>query len=187
MTKQELRKKYKSLRSVLSLSEIDDRSLAIANQVLSMNIWQYSFYHVFLSIEAQKEINTDYVLNILSGKDKNIVLGKSNFEDYSMKHFLLTDGTIIKKNDYGIPEPQDGIPILPTQLDAVFVPLLAFDTMGNRIGYGNGFYDTFLAECKLETLKIGLSFFEAETEPFETFESDVRLDICVTPNQVYHF
>ena len=47
MSKSELRKKYKSLRKSLSESEIDDKSLAIANQLLKLNIWDKSFYHIY--------------------------------------------------------------------------------------------------------------------------------------------
>ncbi|SHG71283.1 5-formyltetrahydrofolate cyclo-ligase [Winogradskyella jejuensis] len=187
MTKAQLRKKYKTLRQKLSFDEIEDKSLAIANQLLQLNIWELDFYHIFLSIEEQKEINTEYILNILAGKDKNIVVSKSNFEDYSMSHFLLTDNTKLKKNEYKIPEPVNGIPIQPEQIDVVFVPLLGFDIKGNRIGYGKGFYDRFLSECKPETLKIGLSFFEAETKEFEILENDIKLDYCVSPNKIYSF
>ncbi len=187
MKKSLLRKKYKELRQQLSLTEVDDFSLAIANKLLTLDIWDKTFYHIFLSIEEQKEINTDYILNILAGKDKNIIISKSNFEDYSMTHYLLTDNTKIKKNAYHIPEPVDGIEIPSSQLEVVFIPLLAFNETGHRIGYGKGFYDRFLANCKPETLKIGLSFFEVEDEIFEASEDDVRLDYCVTPNRVYHF
>ncbi len=187
MTKSELRKKYKALRKSLSIDQADDFSLAIANQLLQLDIWDKSFYHIFLSIEEQMEINTEYILNILAGKDKNIVVSKSNFEDVSMTHFLLTDNTTIKKNSYNIPEPIDGIEINSSQIEVVFVPLLAFDKTGNRVGYGKGFYDRFLSECKPETIKIGLSFFEVEEEVFETDNNDVSLDYCVTPNRVYQF
>lgn len=187
MTKTELRKKYKILRQALSLNEIEDFSLAIANQLLKLNIWDKSFYHIFLTIEEQKEINTDYILNILAGKDKNIIISKSNFEDFSMSHYLLTDTTQLQKNNYHIPEPVNGIAIPVSQLEIVFIPLLGFDKTGNRIGYGKGFYDRFLANCKAETLKIGLSFFESETEAFETSADDIKLDYCVTPTKVFQF
>ena len=187
MIKSKLRLLYKKKRAQLSLETIDKLSLAIANQLLKLNIWNTSFYHIFLTIEAQKEVNTDYILNILAGKDKNIILSKSNFEDYSMTHFLLTDNTKIKKNAYNIPEPIDGIEIETSKLDVVFIPLLAFDNTGNRIGYGKGFYDRFLAKCKPETIKIGLSFFEAEHQIIEISKDDIKLDYCVTPNLVYRF
>lgn len=187
MTKVELRKKHKTLRNKLSINAIEDLSLAIANQVLKLDIWQHTFYHIFLTIEEQKEINTDYILNILSGKDKNILISKSDFETGEMTHFLLTDGTAIKKNNYNIPEPVDGIEVLDNKVDVVFIPLLTFDTKGNRVGYGKGFYDRFLTKCKPETIKIGLSFFEAETEITDIFDGDIGLDYCVTPKRIYTF
>ena len=187
MTKSELRKKYKALRNDLTTNQIDDFSLAISNQLLKLPIWDFSFYHIFLSIEKQKEVNTDYILNVLSGKDKNILISKSDFETGDMTHFLLTDNTVIKKNKYNIPEPIDGIEISNDKIEVVFMPLLAFDKQGNRVGYGKGFYDRFLANCKPDTIKIGLSFFEAETEITDVFESDVRMDYCVTPSETFRF
>lgn len=187
MTKAQLRKKYKILRAALSEEQIENQSLAIANQLLKLNIWDFDFYHIFLTIEEQKEIQTEYILNILSGKDKNIVVSKSNFEDYTMSQFLLTDSTKLKANNYNIPEPVNGIPIENSLIDVVFIPLLAFDTKGHRIGYGKGFYDRFLANCKLNTLKIGLSFFEAETDKFQINPNDITLDYCVTPSIIYRF
>lgn len=187
MTKQELRRLYKQKRNELSSEAIETNSLAISNQLLQLPIWDFSFYHVFLSITEHKEINTDYILNILSGKDKNIVISKTHFESLSMIHYLLLDNTVIKKNSWNIPEPVDGIEIGSDKIDVVFVPLLAFDKRGHRVGYGKGFYDKFLSECKPQTLKIGLSLFEAEDKIEGVFDSDVALDYCVTPNTVYSF
>lgn len=187
MTKAELRIAYRLQRKNLTEKQLDDYSLEIANNTLKLDIWNFSFYHIFLAIIEQHEVNTDYILNILSGKDKNIVLSKSDFKTNLLKNFLLTDNTIIKKNKYNIPEPVDGIPISSESIEVVFIPLLAFDKNGNRVGYGKGFYDTFLASCKPETIKIGLSFFEAETEITDVFEGDIALDYCITPKLVYTF
>lgn len=187
MTKQELRKKYKDLRSKLSLNEIEEKSIVIANKLLQLPIWNKSFYHVFLSITEHKEVNTEYILSILSGKDKHIVVSKSDFKTSTMTNYLLTDSTKIKVNSWNIPEPIDGIEIQPDKIEVVFIPLLAFDKQGNRVGYGKGYYDKFLAECKPETIKIGVSFFDAEEQIQNITESDVRLDYCVTPNEVCKF
>jgi 5-formyltetrahydrofolate cyclo-ligase len=187
MTKTELRQLYKQKRKTLSSEAIENGSLDISNQLLKLPIWNASFYHLFLSITEHKEINTDYILNILSGKDKNIIISKSDFESIKMTHYLLMDNTIIKKNKWNIPEPVDGIEIDTAKIEVVFVPLLAFDKQGHRIGYGKGFYDTFLFECAPETVKIGLSLFEAEDLIEGVFESDVALDYCVTPDHVYSF
>ncbi len=187
MTKSELRKKYRVLRRQLSQKQVDDYSLAISNQLLQLDIWDREFYHIFLPIEKHNEVNTEFVLNILSGKDKHIVVSKSNFEDCSMKHYLLTDATKFSVNSYGIPEPIGGIPIATEQIDVVFVPLLAYDKKGNRVGYGKGFYDRFLAECRPNVLKIGLSFFDPEDEINEVGLDDVKLDFCVTLDSHFQF
>lgn len=187
MTKSEIRKKYKDLRSTLSDKEIEDKSLAIANAALKLTIWDKTYFHLFLSIDEQKEIKTEYLLSILQGKDKEVVVAKTDFETTTMVHYLLTDNTKFIKNKYNIPEPTDGIEVPETKIDVVFVPLLGFDKMGNRVGYGKGFYDKFLLKCKPDVLKIGLSFFEPEELITGVFESDVQLDYCITPLKIYTF
>lgn len=187
MNKKQVRSKYKKLRKELSSEEIEAKSIEIANQVLKMPIWDYSFYHVFLSIAEKKEVNTEMLLHVLQGKDKNIVVSKSHFESSRLSHFLLTDSTKIKKNAWNIPEPVDGIEISPEKIEVVFIPLLAFDHEGNRLGYGKGFYDRFLSECTTEVVKIGLSIFPPEENLLEVSPLDVPLDFCVTPSEIYSF
>jgi 5-formyltetrahydrofolate cyclo-ligase len=187
MFKKELRKKYKDLRQSLSLSKIEEKSLEISNHLLQLNIWDKTYYHLFLSIEEQKEIDTEFILHVLQGKDKEIVVSKSDFTSLEMTHYLLTDNTKFKKNKYNILEPLYGLEVPVAKIDVIFVPLLAFDIKGNRVGYGKGFYDKFLAKCKPETVKIGLSFFEAEEKIEDVSENDIQLNYCVTPNNIFTF
>lgn len=187
MTKKELRLKYKGLRKEISAIQLEEYSLAIANQLLKLPIWNKTYYHLFLSIVEHHEIDTEFILQILAGKDKDVILSKSDFVTRKMIHFLLTDNTTIRKNEYNIPEPVDGIEVPSSKIDVVFVPLLAFDLKGQRVGYGKGFYDQFLSECKPDVLKIGLSFFPAEQSIDDVYENDIALDYCITPNHVYKF
>ena len=187
MLKKELRTKYKALRKELTEIDIEEKSLAIANALLPLPIWDKTYFHIFLPIVEHKEVDTEFILHLLSGKDKEILISKSDFETRNMTHFLLTDNTRIKKNEYNIPEPVDGIEVPAQKIDVVFIPLLAFDKKGNRVGYGKGFYDKFLSECKPETIKIGLSFFEPEELILDVFENDILLDYCVTPSEIYTF
>ena len=185
MLKKDLRQKYKIARANLSEKTVEDNSITIANQMLKLPIWDATYFHLFLSIEEQKEINTEFILNILFAKNKEIIISKSNFTTFEMTHFLLTENTRIKKNAYNIPEPVDGIEVPDSKIEVVFIPLLAFDQKGNRVGYGKGFYDRFLH--KINCIKIGLSFFEAEEAISDVFENDVVLDYCVTPINIYDF
>ncbi|UNZ00453.1 5-formyltetrahydrofolate cyclo-ligase [Zhouia spongiae] len=187
MFKTDLREKYKTLRSLLSTDDIDSFSINIANNVLKLPVWDKTYYHIFLTIEEQKEIDTSFLLSILHGKDKEVVISKSNFNDYTLSHYLLTENTRLKKNRYNIPEPVDGLEVPVKKIDVVFIPLLAFDKKGNRVGYGKGFYDKFLSECKEDTVKIGLSFFEPDDLIEDTNENDIQIDYCITPENIYSF
>jgi|SRR5690606_14808537 len=189
MRKEELRKLYKNKREKLSDDQIDQYSIAIANQILQLDkLWDYQNYHIFLSINHQKEVNTEFILSVLQGRDKNVLLSKSNFKEGTLAHYLLTDSTVIKINSYGIPEPEHGIQIQTDQVEVIFIPLLAYDYKGNRIGYGKGFYDRFLAECNPNTLKIGLSFYPPEEQMISDVDPhDVPLDYCITPEGIVKF
>jgi len=186
MLKKDLRIKYLRLRSSLTQAQISSQSIAIANSVLQLPIWDNFYFHIFLPIEQKAEIDTEGVISILLGLDKNVIVPKI-ISETSLEHYLLTDNTKFTTNKLNIPEPVDGIIIEPNKLDVVFIPLLAFDELGNRIGYGKGYYDRFLSECKDDVIKIGLSFFEAEHNIDDVDITDIPLDYCITPNKIYSF
>lgn len=184
-SKKVLRTYYLNKRKALANEAHAAGSLALAQQCLSLPLWDKSIFHLFMSIQRQKEVDTHPLLTLLQGRDKQVVLPK--VEGKTLLHFLLTDDTLLKENTWGIAEPQQGIPITPAQLEVVFVPLLAFDKKGHRVGYGKGFYDSFLAECPKTTCKIGLSFFAPIPEIEGIEKTDIPLDYVVTPSKIYSF
>lgn len=186
MNKAQLRLAYYKKRRQLSELQVESESLKIANRCLGLPIWDGVFYHLFLSIPEKKEVDTSFLLTALQGKDKNIVLPKVAGKR-DLNHLLLTDTTELRISSLGIPEPVSGLAVRPDQLDVIFVPLLCFDTKGNRVGYGGGYYDRFLADCRPDAKKIGLSFFGPETELTNVEETDFRLDGCVTPERYFSF
>ncbi|TMU55308.1 5-formyltetrahydrofolate cyclo-ligase [Flagellimonas algicola] len=186
MLKHELRKKYKNLRLGMSPEEISASSIILANHVLEIPIWDFFYFHTFLSIQTNQEVDTLPLITLLQGRDKNVVVPKV-VSNNSMENFLLTDSTRLKLSKWSIPEPEDGIPIPESKIDVVFVPLLAFDLKGNRVGYGKGYYDNFLRKCDDSTVKIGMSLFAAENSIQGVHENDVALDYCITPKKIYEF
>ncbi len=172
---------------MLTADEVEEGSLEIANNLLNLPIWGKEYFHLFLSISEKREVDTQGILHILQGKDKHVVLSKADFDSGTLSNYLLTDSTVIKVNDWGIPEPVEGIEIKASSIDVVFIPLLVYDERGNRIGYGKGFYDRFLSRCRPDVVKVGLSFFSAEEEILDVDEHDVPLDYCVTPEKIYNF
>ena len=185
MNKIEARKKYFKLREKLDNEQLVSKSISIANNALNLPIWGFNFFHIFLSIQNKVEVDTTPIINILIGKDKEILISKSDFNNLSMKSYIFNEETLLKKNKYGIPEPINGKEF-KENIDVIFIPLLAYDKKGNRVGYGKGFYDRFLSNQKNNIIKVGLSFFGPE-ETVEKKEFDQSLDYCVTPEKVFSF
>jgi 5-formyltetrahydrofolate cyclo-ligase len=180
-----LRILYKLKRKKISDLERTSMSLEIANKCLELDIWNEKVYHLFLPIENKNEIDTNFLLTLLQGRDKKIVIPK--IFNLTLNHYLLSDQTNIRVNKIGIPEPEDGIKISTKTIDVVFVPLLVIDKNGNRVGYGKGFYDNFLNKCSKKTIKIGLSFFELIPKIVDIKTYDIKLDYAVTPKNIYDF
>lgn len=91
-------------------------------------------------------------------------------------------GDEMGKVQWGIAEPLPDKPVL--EPDVVLVPLLAFDTVGYRLGYGGGFYDRTLA--RLKTIKpvvaVGIAYDELKVDAVPHQSYDERLDWVLTPS-----
>ena len=180
-----LRSHYKKKRFSLTKQEVDDLSQRVYKQLDKLNIWKLKHYHIFISISNYNELDTSFIINKLKSEQKIIIVPKiSNNE---LVHIAINDETEFGLNEYGIKEPNDGNHFIIENLDIIFIPLLAFDIEGHRVGYGKGYYDRFLKLTNNSTLKIGLSFFDPINKIQDIDDNDVKLDYCVTPKQVHKF
>jgi 5-formyltetrahydrofolate cyclo-ligase len=188
-TKKDIRKQYLEKR----LNLPDDLSTTLNRQLLEqcrqLDYSRFSLAHIFLPITEKKEVDTlalvDWVRIVWP--DIQWVLSKSDLSTGLMQHYLWEPDTLLVNNKYGIPEPQTGTLIPPPMIDLVFVPLLAFDQKGHRVGYGKGMYDRFLQECRPDATKIGLSLFDPVDSITDTDALDVPLDMAMTPDRIYIF
>jgi 5-formyltetrahydrofolate cyclo-ligase len=180
MRKQKLRKIYKQKRKKLSAFEIDCCQENIYQQVFKIDFHKINTIHIFLSIERLLEVNTNPIIDFLLLKNKIIVVSVSDFSRNTLTHFLFDRKTKLKVNSYGIPEPVNGIEIDAEKIDLVFVPLLISDKKNYRVGYGKGFYDRFVSECRSDVKTIGLNFFK----PIDCIEDVKEFDIPL--NQVIY-
>jgi len=180
-----LRTHYKKKRLFLTKQEVDHLSQRVCKQLDKLSIWRLKHYHIFISISKYNELDTSSIINKLKSEQKIIIVPKiSNNE---LVHVAINDETEFSLNEYGIKEPNDGNQFIIENLDIIFIPLLAFDIEGHRVGYGKGYYDRFLKLTKNSTLKIGLSFFDPINKILDIDDNDVKLDYCVTPKQVHKF
>ncbi len=186
MTKSELRKIYFDKQKSLSGVARTGRSSRIAGNFFErLDLENIRFLHVFLPIEKHGEIETAFIFQRLwkDFPEITVVVPRINFMTMTLENLRFTPETKLVKNRWHISEPPGGEFIETETIDAVLVPLLCFDANGFRVGYGKGFYDRFLSECRKDCLKIGLSYFAA-TEISDAQSFDVRLNFCVTPEAI---
>ena len=180
--KDALRKKYKTLRKGITSEEKKSMDLFIFNRLSDQFKLEKKNISIFLPIEKFKEVNTWHFIDKIKA-NYYLPVVKSKL----LKHIKYENKAQLKLSDWGILEPTHGKETTPDKFDIVIVPLLAFDKTGNRIGYGAGFYDGFLKDCNPECKIIGVSYFEPMDEVIETYDTDIPLHYCVTPNKVYKF
>ncbi len=189
MLKKELRTLYLNKRIAITKPQYWADNKSVLAQLKHFNWNFYTFVSIFLPIKNLNEVDTFEILTYFSQNHPQlkICIPKTNLIDYSLQHLQYTEETVLIKNKYNIPEPLYGTIILSSQIDVVFVPLLAYDLQGFRVGYGKGIYDRFLATCKSNVVKIGLSFFDAEKQITDINAFDIKLTNCITPHKIYTF
>ena len=129
------------------------------------------------------EIDILDILSNLEKKNYHISLpkieknNKMNFYSWSLDEPLLI-------NDYGIPEPISKRKVYP---EILLIPLVGFDNEFNRLGYGGGFYDRYLAKKgnSKKILKIGVGFSIQKVSKIPTNQYDVSLDNIITEKKIY--
>lgn len=190
MTKEELRKLYKQKRLALSATDrlkLDDLLLIqLQRLALDSNIQTVmSFWPLENHGEMNTHLYTRYLELIFPGL--KVTFPVTDASAIEMKAVLVKDNTAFVENKYGITEPQNGEEVSPNEIDLVFVPLLAFDKNGFRVGYGKGYYDRFLQHCRRDAVTIGFSYFEAVDKIEDTHQFDVPLNYCISPHKIYEF
>lgn len=188
MTKAELRLQALKTRKQITDNELNDKSTAIALAVISyLKKRTFTVAHIFLPIRKQKEVDTFLLIDHIRRELPNLqlVVSISDFDTCTMKNYWLRADTTLAENKWGIPEPIQAEPIDNKDIEIVFVPLLAFDEQGYRVGYGKGFYDRFLALCRSDVRKIGLSLYPPVPKITDISSHDISLDACITPSQIY--
>ena len=189
MVKKEARKVYKYKRSQFSYAEklkLDDLLLI---QFQRLALPQLSCALSFYPIEENNEVNTFIITDYLRFQHPGIQIAypKTDVTHSTMQAIVCEEDEAFEISNYNILEPLSCAFIPPENIDLVLVPLLVCDEGGNRVGYGKGFYDRFLKQCRPDCVKVGLSYFEPIERIQDADEFDVPLNLCITPQKAYVF
>jgi 5-formyltetrahydrofolate cyclo-ligase len=183
LTKAELRKIFIAKRAQLSQVDYERLNHDLLEQFKQVDLSNINCIHLFLPIHKRKEPDTFLIRDWLAAHHPHIqrVFPKADFATSTMQHYIHDEQLQMGINAFGIPEPIDGNTVDPKDIDMVLVPLLAFDRQGYRVGYGKGFYDRFMAQCKPGTRFVGLSFFEPVEIINDANEFDQKIQECLLP------
>lgn len=181
--KEELRNQVLERRAEISEEDWENRSDKIINQLLKTDFFRDAHtVHTYISMNERREVCTDSLLEALIASDKRVVVPKTNFSNTTLTHSELSTMNDLERNKWGIREPSKIKPIDIGDIDLIIVPMAAVDRQGNRLGYGKGFYDRFLA--KTEAVKVGLVFSEFLFDEIPAESFDEKLDVIISEEGV---
>ncbi|HCM77120.1 MAG TPA: 5-formyltetrahydrofolate cyclo-ligase [Cytophagales bacterium] len=189
-TKTALRTYYLEKRKTISEQEYLQYNLRIAERFFSfIDLSFVKVVHSFLPLTSNKEPDTWLIIDRIRREFPHIRLSipRINRKTDSLENFFFEGLHQLEENNWGIQQPKQGTPTPPEKIDLVLVPLLIFDEAGHRVGYGKGYYDRFLATCRKDCKKIGLSLFPPITKISDANEKDFPLTACLTPENSYYF
>lgn len=144
---------------------------------------------LFLSFDG--EINTQPLIDALWQQNKQIYLPVLHpFSAYHLLFLHYHPDSQLVKNRFNIAEPpldvRDVLP--PEQLDVMLIPLVAFDSQGQRLGMGGGFYDRTLANWqKSGFYPIGLAHDCQHVEQLPVAHWDIPLPEIITPKKIWRW
>lgn len=180
MTKQELRKKYLSLRNAIPAAEKESCDKALTDKILSLPEFK-SAECILLFSSVGSETDTWGIFHESIKQNKNVYFPKC-IDGEKMEFLRVFSENDFTNGKYNIPEPQtDEKYTLYGKNDLAVIPALAVGRDFSRLGYGKGYYDRFLKNFKGITVCPVYPQFLCGGVP--TGEFDIPLDIIITPTE----
>jgi 5-formyltetrahydrofolate cyclo-ligase len=187
INKAELRKQVITWRKSLSWEDVIKRSEQIGVRLFSLSEFRQA-KRILFYVSYNNEVYTHTLIKHALQFRKQIYVPISKVVQHTLEISELLDFDLdLAPSTYGILEPKPEVlrPAEPNELDMVIVPGIAFDTKGNRLGHGAGYYDNFLRYIPLNVKTIGLAFQEQVVATLPKSESDVPVQKIITELQIY--
>ncbi|MDP6776479.1 MAG: 5-formyltetrahydrofolate cyclo-ligase [Candidatus Latescibacteria bacterium] len=183
--KAEIRRSMIRKREALAPHEAARRGEAIRQQILEAPFYQESRC-LSCYVSVSNEVDTHELIRGAIAEGKRVAVPVAR-RGRPMTQVRISDLAELVPAPFGLLEPAEESwdPVPPDAFDLVIVPGLAFDHHGNRIGFGGGFYDRFLAGLRAAKVGIAYGFQQGETLPTESH--DVKLDWLVTESRILQF
>lgn len=187
-SKAKLRQHFRQFRQQLTPKQQSKAAQDFLKQIDCLGLFAKQNFACYLAQDG--ELSLTPLIEKLWQLNKTVTLPviQHKYENNLLAFKLYTPAANLVPNQYHIFEPDDANTVPPEKLDVIFVPLVAFDQDGMRLGMGGGFYDSTLAELKIRSnnmkiprpLFVGVGHACQQAERLISDYWDVRMDAIVT-------
>ena len=175
MDKKELRRMIREKKRAMTAAQIETASARLAELFYETDYYKDASV-IYGYLPYNQEVRTTAILAQALRDGKRVAVPKVYGD--TMRFIYLDDLNKVETGYSGIPEPVEDGPVAENENALVLMPGLAFDKNGNRMGYGGGFYDKFLAEePNHPTVALCYGFQMVDTIPSE--EYDIPVDFVL--------
>lgn len=192
MKKSEVRKEVFRKRREISDEEADRRSRKVfglvREYISDLEKEEIFVTEIFAYASYNHETDTRAFIRECLEKKIRVALPRVGKDGCSMEFCYIESMEDVESGYRGIPEPSDRCrraeEVSDSENRVILVPGVGFDKTGNRVGYGKGFYDRYLAGHSFRK-KIGIAFGFQIFEEVESGADDIRMDVVVTEKEIY--
>ena len=186
MSKEEIRKKILKKRLSLSPEEIKNESQKVLSNLAETTEYINS-QNIMFYVATRSEVQTEEMIKMSIKMGKNVFVPIILLECINLTPSKMFDFDIeLEKGNKGILEPKKEYHRLfaPENIDLIIVPGVAFDSDGNRIGRGFGYYDNFLRKVRPSTKIIALAFEMQIVKKVLTDKNDIPVHKIITEKRI---
>lgn len=193
--KAELRTRMAQVRGGISAEQHRDFSRIACGQAVSW-LKKENMRSMLIYVSFRSELDTKPLIEEAWQTGIEVYVPRCRREDCSMTLHSLKDWGELKSGSYGILEPDpEHSPAVPEEFipEAVFVPGIAFDMAGGRLGYGGGYYDRLYERFSVQgghgklPVWAGIGFGAQVVGQVPMEKTDARLQVLITERDVYEF
>jgi len=173
------------IREEIELFGSEHPSLKGKADQITKNLFALSEYtnsqKIMLYVSLPNEVDTSKIMEN-SFSSKKVFFPITNTETRELELGQAENMADLREGAHGILEPIDKTDISPAELDLVIIPGRAFDTSGNRIGRGKGYYDRFLSKVSCPKIALAFEYQIIDEVPSDLY--DIPVDKIVTEERV---
>ncbi|MEJ6400533.1 5-formyltetrahydrofolate cyclo-ligase [Nicoliella lavandulae] len=155
---------------------------------LDQHLYQQLFAHpdwqaadtVAITLSSAIELDTAPLISAAHAAHKQVVVPRT-LPGFQMEFVVYDNDTQLAQTKFGIMEPQNGTVVPKTAIDLIIVPGLCFATQTNdRLGFGGGFYDRYLADYQGHTISLALPAQLCATPNWDVDKYDIKVQTIIS-------